>query len=84
MASNVSPDQRAGLQPRMAAHKLHAAGKTNTAPARAARFKQFELEVDPDGILPPKERAASRKHAQKAHMLSMSLKAAKARKRVDR
>jgi hypothetical protein len=78
MASNVSPDQRA-LIARMAAHTMHAAGKGNTAPARAARFKQFESAVDPDGILPPKERARRAKHAQKAHMLSMSLKAAKLR-----
>ena len=64
----------------MAAHKLHASGKTNTGPARRARFKQFELQVDPDGILPPKERARRAKHAQKAHMLSMNMKAAKARR----
>jgi len=52
-----------------------------TAPARRAFIAKFEREVDPDGALPPAERARRAEHARKAFYLSMALKSAQARKR---
>ncbi len=39
-----TPKERS-MQARVAAHRLHAAGKTNTAPARKAFMDRFEREV---------------------------------------
>jgi hypothetical protein len=47
--------------------------------ARAAIFARLELQVDPDGILPPDQRARLVRAA--ARELSAQLNAAKARKR---
>jgi hypothetical protein len=43
-----------------------------TAPARRGFLRKFELEVDPDGILSPQERAFRAEHAMKAHMARLS------------
>lgn len=51
-----------------------------TRPAREAFMARFEREVDPEGKLPPAERAERAAHAHKAHMLKMSLASAKARR----
>jgi hypothetical protein len=51
-----------------------------TAPARAALMATFEREVDPDGTLPPVERAIRAEHARKAYFLRLALKSAKARR----
>lgn len=51
-----------------------------TAAARAASFARFEREVDPDGILDPRERAIRAEMAQRAFMTECSIKAAAARK----
>ncbi len=75
----LTPSERS-LQAKLAAHVLHAQGKTNTAPARAAFHARFEREVDPDGILDPDERARRADHARKAHFTRMQLSAAKARR----
>jgi hypothetical protein len=50
------------------------------APALAGFMDRFERQVDPDGTLPPSERAIRAEHARKAYMTQLSLKAAKARK----
>jgi hypothetical protein len=76
----VTPDERT-LRARIAAHRQHAQGKTNTAPARAAFLDRFEREVDPDGTLPPDERARRAEHARKAYFLDLARKSAAARKR---
>lgn len=52
-----------------------------TAAARLAGMRRFEDEVDPERKLPPELRAKMADNARKAHMLRMSLKGAKARKR---
>lgn len=52
-----------------------------TAPGRAAFNARFEKEVDPDGILPPKERARRAEHARKAYFARLALKSAQARSR---
>ena len=66
---------------RLGAHRLHASGKTNTAPARRAFDKRFEDEVDPDRVLAPDVRAKRAEHARKAHFIEMAAKSAKARRK---
>jgi hypothetical protein len=51
-----------------------------TAPARAAALDRFEREVDPEGVLPPAERARRAEHARKAYFLRLSLKSAQSRR----
>jgi hypothetical protein len=70
------------LRARMAAHVLHAHisdEAQHTAPARAAFLSRFEREVDPDGVLDPKERARRAEHAKKAYFLKLALASRKAR-----
>jgi hypothetical protein len=69
------------LQARIAAHRLHAAGKTNTGPARRAFLARFEAEVDPDGRLTPQERAKRAEHARKAYFLALARKSAETRRK---
>lgn len=80
MPHTLTPAQRT-LRARAAAYALHAQGGTNTTPATAANLARFEREVDPDGVLPPDERARRAAFARKAHMAALSLKASKARAR---
>lgn len=68
------------LRARVAAHSLHAAGGTNTAPARAAFLATFEAKVDPDGVLDPAERARRAEHARRAHFQRLALASVKARR----
>ena len=53
-----------------------------TQPARQGLQAKFEREADPDGKLSPAERSMRAKHLMRAHMLSMSLKAKQARRKV--
>jgi hypothetical protein len=76
----LTPEQRA-LRSRIAAHAVHAAGKTNTAPGRKAFMDRFEREVDPEGKLSPQERAKRAEHARKAYFLKLALKSAQARRK---
>ena len=55
-----------------------------TAKARAALQAKFELEVDPDGSLPPAERVRRAEHARKAYYTRLALKSAKARRDAAR
>ena len=48
--------------------------------ARQRQLDRFEREVDPDGTLPPADRARRAEHARKAYMLGLALKSAKARR----
>lgn len=50
-----------------------------TRPAREAFLKRFEREVDPDGKLPPDERARRANHALRAHMLRLRKRVTKSR-----
>jgi len=77
-----TPAQRA-LHARLASHSRWA--KTAdpaaaTAPARAAFLDRFEREVDPDGELPPEERARRAGHARKAYFLKLALASSMARR----
>lgn len=71
------------LTARIAAHASWATTPdraARTAPARAAYMKRFEDMVDPDRVLSEEERAIRAEHARKAHLMQMSLAAAKARR----
>jgi hypothetical protein len=77
-----TPEERS-LQASSAAHASWA--KTpdrsqRTERAREAATKRFENQVDPDGVLDPMERAKRAASAQMAHMKSMQLKSAQARR----
>jgi hypothetical protein len=79
----LTPAQRT-LRARLAACVMHAAGKTNTAPAAAAWRRRFEDQVDPDRTLPPDERERRVQLAIRAHMTGLALKASRARKGAQR
>ncbi len=51
-----------------------------TAPGRAVFDARFEREVDPDGTLPPAERARRAEHARRAYFTRLALASAKARR----
>jgi len=51
-----------------------------TAPARRALAARFENLVDPDGALPPGERARRAASARKAHMTRLALRSAQSRR----
>jgi hypothetical protein len=51
---------------RMGGHAVRAQGKVNTVPARQAQLNKLLDQVDPDRILPEKERA---KRAESARLL---------------
>ena len=61
---------------RLGALKLHATHDSRevSAPARAAFLARFDREVDPDGILPPAERARRAEYAKRAYMLRLITK----------
>lgn len=66
---------------RMGALKVHASGRTNTLPARQAFNARFEAEVDPEGVLPPAERAKRAEQARRLYYLQLAAKSAKVRRR---
>ncbi|WP_229401948.1 hypothetical protein [Micromonospora okii] len=55
--------------------------KAATGKARAAFIDRFEREVDPDGVLPPEERALRAESAKKAYFVRLAIKSAAARAR---
>lgn len=78
----LTPQERS-LRARLAAHTLHSRvdPTQHTEPARKAFLARFEREVDPEGKLPPEERARRAEHAKRAHFQRMALKSAQARRR---
>jgi hypothetical protein len=52
-----------------------------TAPARTAFLSKFEAEVDPDGLLPTKERERRAKAARQAYFKRLALLSVMARRR---
>ncbi|MCB1266445.1 MAG: hypothetical protein KDB56_18055 [Mycobacterium sp.] len=51
-----------------------------TEKARKAALDRFERQVDPDGTLPPAERAKRAENARKAYFSRLALKSAQARR----
>lgn len=76
-----SPAERR-LRARLAAHAMHARhdARDTTVNARAAFLARFEVEVDPDGILPVEERRRRAEHARRAYFTRLALASAKARR----
>ncbi len=80
----MTPEQRR-LRAQIAANarwSKYMAREDQTYVARQAIYDRLACEVDPDGKLPPKERAILVQNAAKR--LSARLNAAKARKRATR
>lgn len=77
----MSPTERS-LRARIAAHTMHAQhdAKRTTANARAAFLAKFELEADPDGVLPREERQRRAEHLRSAYFARLALASARARR----
>lgn len=52
-----------------------------TRNGRRAFLARFEAEVDPDGTLPPAERAERAEHARRAYFQRLALRSAQSRRR---
>lgn len=78
-----TPTERT-LIARMGAHALHATRdpKETTRKAREAFDARFERDVDPDGVLPPAERARRAAHAKQQYFARLALKSAQARRKA--
>lgn len=77
-SKKLTPEQRS-MRARIAAHALHAQGKTNVKAAHAALWERFEKEADPEGVLPPAERAKRAEHLRKLYYTKLAYKASRAR-----
>ena len=78
----LTPEQRV-LRARMAAYRLHATHdpRETTRKAREAFAGRFEREVDPDGVLPPAERARRAEATRRAYFTGLALRSSRARRR---
>jgi len=56
----------------------------NAVRGQAGLLARFEAQVDPDGTLPPAERAKRAANARKAHMARLALASSRARKKGGR
>lgn len=76
----MTPEQRS-LRAKVAAHARWAQSdpRDGTQPARAGFMRRFEKQVDPDGALPPLERARRAESAMRSHMAALALKSSTAR-----
>ena len=74
----------ATLRARAAAHAAHArhGGQHMTSAARRSFVASFEAKVDPAGALAPAERARRAQHLLKAHMTTLAMRSARARRRA--
>lgn len=81
-STSLTPEERA-MRARIAADTRWAIEPDRskaTSPARAGMRRKFELQVDPDGTMPPAEVERRVNSLMRAHMTRMSLAAAKARR----
>jgi hypothetical protein len=79
----MSVDQTKSLAGRIGAATKWASCPDRSAATEAARkaaFDRFSRQVDPEGKLPPAERATRAEHARRAHFLKMAAASAKARR----
>ena len=81
----LTPEQRI-LRARIGAYAMHAKHdpKETTANGRKAFLDRFEREVDPDGVLPPTERARRAEAARKSYMIGLAYRSSVARRRKKR
>ena len=68
----------ASLRGRLGAFTMHSKhdSRETTSKARATFMSRFELEVDPDGVLPEAERHRRAEAAKKAYFTRLALKSA--------
>ena len=78
MAGKRKPIPLAPLYGRIGGLRLAATHepKEYTAAARRVFAESFEHQVDPEGVLPPEERARRALAAKKAHMASLAYRSA--------
>lgn len=71
------------LRGRIGAYRLHATydSRETSRPGREAFMASFERLVDPDGTLPPAERARRAAHARSAHFAKLAYLSARARRK---
>jgi hypothetical protein len=77
----LTPEQRS-LRARIAANTRWSKDgnrKANAERAQRGMLAKFEREIDPDGVLPEKERRRRAENARQAHMQRMALASSKAR-----
>jgi hypothetical protein len=80
---DLTPAQRS-LRAKLAAHTSWANTAdraARTAAARKAANERFARQVDPDGTLPPQERAERAENARKAYFTALALRSTRARGR---
>ena len=77
----ASTYEQRSLNGRIGAFVMHSRNDSReiTQPARTAFLRRFEVEVDPDSILPEEERRRRAGMALRAHMLRLAAASAKAR-----
>lgn len=82
-AKNLTPQERV-LRARLGAYRLHAVHdpKETTRKAREAFAARFERQVDPNGVLPPAERARRAEAARRAYFTELALRSSQARRRA--
>jgi len=82
-ARNLTPEERT-LRARVGAYRLHALydPKETTKKARAAFAARFDRQVDPDGVLPPAERARRADAARRAYFTELQLRSSRSRRRM--
>lgn len=78
----LTPEQRS-LRARIAAHAMHSQNdsRETSRPGRQAFLDRFELDVDPDGVLPVTERKRRAEQARKAYFTKLAFESSKARRR---
>lgn len=81
MAGNDRSDR--ALRGRIGAYRMHAThdSRETSRPGRMAFMASFEGLVDPDGVLPPAERARRVAHARSAYFAKLAYLSAKARRK---
>lgn len=83
MTEGMTPAQRT-LRAKIAAHTSWANTTdraARTAAARKAAHDRFARQVDPEGVLPPDERARRADSARRAHFSRLAMLSARARRR---
>lgn len=83
----MRPATEHSLASQMGAHLSWAKTEDRSArtlPARRAFMGRFERQADPDGVLPPSERAMRAENLRKAYYTKLALKSAQARRRRSR
>lgn len=78
----LSPELRA-LRGRLGAYAQHAKhdARSTTARARETFLKDFDRQVDPEGVLEPAERERRATAARKAHFARLAMRSAAARQK---